>query len=430
MPTYTLSSGESFDTILLPKGTVLFRGFEMMYGNDVDTEVPFNELFGRQDADGEYCIDPHHNTFFYPAPYMVDVVNRYSIHTIYITNYDLELVLMVRPSTRTRNARGAIDQAPYSHCTDISVINKCGKKMIHHDPCLSPLLIKEYPNIHGYIAIASNDAGHFKHGYFSTMCRDDIECAKTTASFVVENARHIQSVPEIVLYPYHVRTSDDVRRIHPRAVDEHHIQYALKHRAELNYFPLLYITEKKIYSWNDIESHASRKEMGETIRDNLEYISPILEKEKRIVQRALSPEGLNIHGVTYRFTIDLRTGFYIASHKLSEANVFTNTLTNTVKLYRSTYSDPYTPDKEFVVPFTYPQELKRDIHGFLRRAHKSSKHENDLVMALNRIGSSFSKHYQFDIANPTKFKTTYKLETMFPRPEFKTKKRYTRKLKR
>jgi len=151
MPTYTLSSGEPFDTIILPKGTVLFRGFEMMHGDTVDTEVPFTELFGRQDDEGHYCVDPHHNTFFYPAPYMVDVVNRYSIHAIYLTNYDLELVSMVRPSLRTRDARGKVDTAPYAHCTDIAPINKCGKRMIHHDPCLSPLLIKEFPNIHGYV---------------------------------------------------------------------------------------------------------------------------------------------------------------------------------------------------------------------------------------------------------------------------------------
>jgi hypothetical protein len=435
MKTYTLSSGETFETIVLPKGTVLFRGFEMKFKDKVDTEVPFTELFGRQDDEGHYCVDPHHNTFFYPAPFMVDVVNRYTIHAIYIVNYDLELVLMVRPSTRTRDVRGAIDSAPYVSCADIGPKNSCGKDMVHTDPCLSPLLIKEFQNIHGYIAIAANDATHFQKGYFPIMCELDETCAKSAAPFVVENARKIQSVPEIVLYPYHARIAYDIRRVHPRAVDHYPIPYAIKYRAELNYFPLLYITEKKVYSFTDLDSDKVRLEMGNTVRDDLEYISPILKKEKSLVEQALSPSGLNVRGVNYRFSIDLRTGFYIASHKLSSAANLSLTSTNTMKLYQQTYSEPYEPPSEYTVPFEYPHTLKREIHGFLRRAGKTKKSEEDFVLTLNRIGASFSKHYQFDIANPTKYKTKYKLETMFQRPDLNgfapaLKKRFTRKIKR
>jgi hypothetical protein len=409
---------------------VLFRGFEMMHTDVVDTEVPFTELFGRQDDEGHYCVDPQHNTFFYPAPFMVDVVNRYSIHAIYLTNYDVELVLMVRPSLHTRNARGSVSSSPYSHCTD-GTLNKCGKRMIHHDPCLTPLLIKEFPNIHGYIAIAANDASRFKHGIFKVMYEDNIESAKSIAPFVVENALGLQSVPEIVLYPYHVRISDEVRRVHPRAVDMNPIHYGIKHRAELNYFPLLYITEKKIYTWNDLASYKTRKEMGETVRDNLEYISSIHEKEKFIVNHALSPGGISIYGVVYKFSIDVRTGFYVASSYVSNTMVDKPELTNVIQLYRNSYSEPYAPEPKYVVPFSYPYKVKKDIHGFLRGATKKAKSEEEFVIALNRIGTSFSKHYQFDITNPHKYKMNYKLETMFPRNELRVskQKRYTRKVK-
>jgi hypothetical protein len=433
MKTYTLSSGETFDTIVLPKGTVLFRGFEMKYKEKVDTEVPFTELFGRPDDEGHFCVDPHHNSFFYPAPFMVDVVNRYSIHVIYILNYDVELVLMVRPSLRTRNARGPVGSAPYATCTDISMEDECGKSRVAVDPCLSPLLIKEFPNIHGYIAIAANDASHFRHGFFPIMYEYNKGVAKSTASFVVENARKIQSVPEIVLYPYHARIAYDIRRVHPRAVDIYPIEYAIKHRSELNYFPLLYITEKKVYSFTDLESHKVRLEMGNTERNDSEFLSPILEKEKSLVEQALSPSGITVRGVNYRFSIDIRTGFYIASHKLSNFTTLPLTNTNAIKLYQQTYSEPYEPPINYTVPFTYPHALKRDIHGFLRRAGKTAKSEEDLVLTLNRIGSSFSKHYQFEIGNPTKYRTNYKLEIMFPRPDLSaspSKKRLTRKIKR
>jgi hypothetical protein len=431
MKTYTLSSGETFETFVLPKGTVLFRGFEMKHGTTLDTTVPFTELFGRQDAYGEYCVDPHHNTFFYPAPFMVDVVNRYSIHAIYITNYDLELVLMIQPSTRTRDARGAIDKAPYSSCTDISTIDECGKKRIHHDPCLSSLLLKEFPGIHGYIAIAQNDAGHFEHGYFPYMLKYDTTCAKSVAPFVVENARGLQSVPEIVLYPYHVRTSYDTRKIHPRAVDSYPIWYAIKHRAELNYFPLLYITEKKVYTFTQLASDKVLEEMGNTDRTELEYRSPLLEREKLIVEHALSPSGFTINGVKFQFTVDLRTGFYIASHKLSTPRTGI-TITKNISLYRNAFMEPYEPKDEFIVPFHYPRSLKMDLHGFLRKPRLMPPHEDDFVRELNRHSSSFSKHYEFSIKNPKKYTTSYKLEVMFPRPDLKIppKRRFTRKIKR
>jgi hypothetical protein len=405
----------------------------MVHKDVVDTEVPFTELFGRN-GKGGYCVDPHHNTFFYPAPFMVDAVNRYSIHAIYLTNYDIELVLMVRPSLRTRNAGGSIHSAPYSQCTDIASVNKCGIDMIHDDPCLSPLLIKEFPNIHGFIAIAGNDASQFKHGIFKIMHEEDTESAKSIAPFVVENARGLQSVPEIALYPYHVRISDEVRRVHPRAVDNYPVHYAIKHRAELNYFPLVYITEKKIYTWNDLESRETRKEMGETVRNNLEYLSRIHEKEKFIVNHALRPGGIRIYGVVYRFSIDVRTGFYVASsHLTNNKYVDGLELTNVIKLYRNSYSEPYAPEPEYVVPFSYPYNVKKDIHGFLRGASKRAKSEEDFVITLNRIGSSFSKHYQFDMKNPQKYKVDYKLETMFPRNDLSTskqKRRFTRKVKR
>ena len=59
--------------------------------------------------------------------------------------------------------------------------------------------------------------------------------------------------------------------------------------------------------------------------------------------------------------------------------------------------------------------------------------EEDFVISLNRIGSSFSKHYQFDITNPQKYKVNYKLERMFPRKDLsvvKKQRRFTRKIKR
>jgi hypothetical protein len=78
----------------------------------------------------------------------------------------------------------------------------------------------------------------------------------------------------------------------------------------------------------------------------------------------------------------------------------------------------------------YPRKLKQEIHGFLRKAGKRAASEYDFVLALNRIGASFSKHYQFDMAHPNKYIATYKMEHMFPRADLGKLKRYTRRAKR
>lgn len=75
--TRTLSSGESFDVITLPKGTVLFHGFHARYNDTISEDKLFTELFGDYDDSGEYCVAPTFQKFFYPAPFMGDVVDRF-----------------------------------------------------------------------------------------------------------------------------------------------------------------------------------------------------------------------------------------------------------------------------------------------------------------------------------------------------------------
>ena len=73
--TYIIHKGKSkkeFQTIKIPRGTVLFRG--LSFENKKNYSSLFNDLIGIRDGP-RYKISPTMNVFFYPVPYVSDVVN-------------------------------------------------------------------------------------------------------------------------------------------------------------------------------------------------------------------------------------------------------------------------------------------------------------------------------------------------------------------
>lgn len=418
MPSYVLSSGISFETVIIPKGTVLFHGFDtfnVSKGKD-DQKIFMYELFGWPDSEGDLCINPHHNMFFYASPYVIDIVNRYKIHSIFLTNYDLEIISMINPSKNTHDKKGVVDKSAYLRCTEISELNKCGYKMEEADACLSPLLLAEFPHIAGYIAIAGSDGSRYKSVYYSEALRTGkLDYVKESVPFVVENARGLISIPEIVLYPYHARINLEKRTVRMRSpINSYPMNYAIEHRAELNYFPFAYITEDDVYFYNDIMNDKIREKLTISERMNGDMNSPIVVNTKKLLDKLLSPEGLIINGHKINFTIDLRTGFYVCKDEPDKDIL----LTGVVNTYRSPLPLDFSEKNNFIVPFKYPADMKRQIHGYLASTNRDKYHtEEDLVWSLNRLGASFSRYYQFKKDHPEKYILTYKLEKMFPRPD-------------
>ena len=395
MPEYTLSTGEPFQTIIIPKGTVLFRG------NDLHTDKPhpeylFTDLFGSPDEDGYYCTDPYQNKFFYPAPFISDSVNRYAIHGIFIINYDIEVVSMVRPSMQSRDKSGPVytpdlrvatlsqprnvwsliqpcelrhltehpvrqsepvtvnmlqSQGWYTRCSELSEKDLCGQIRKSYDPCLSPQLLHEYPHIQGYIAIAEKDARIFQKGQFPSFMKDVPEAIDYVKPFIVSDSRGLQSVPEIVLFPYHARpvTIFDKITIHPRSVEPNYISWAIKNRSALNYFPLLYITETTMYSFKELLNDTKLFQLASTERNDTNFDSPITRNMIQFLSNALS-RGFFIGSMPFKFTIDLRTGFYI----LDIPDV--KKLNYTIKRMNIVPSRDMDPT---LVPFHYPLEYKK-----------------------------------------------------------------------
>lgn len=419
MAEYTLSSGETFQTVILPKGTILFGGF------DLNTDKPrsenvFMDLFGYQDKDGYYCVDPHDNKFFYPAPFVSDTVGRFSIHTVYHTNYDLEIILLVKPAKDARSNLGSNKDA-FLRCSYITTPDHCGRVRKAYDPCLSPLLITEYPHIQGYIAIAEKDADIFKRGQIPAFMRNTPEAIEFIRPFIVSNSRDIQGVPEIVLFPFHARPESvlDELVIHPRAVEPNLISYAIANRAKLNYFPLVYVTENGYSSFKELVEPARLEELAKTERDNWDFDSPLTLNMIRFMNAALDSKGFFIGHIPYKFTVDLRTGFYLLDtpdvRKL-------NTSIRKINVISSDYSG-----EPLVVPFHYPANVKKKIHTSLSRTVT----EESLEGTLNKLYGSYSKHYMFDKGKPVLVQPKYTMELALPRPELDApRKKYTLKSKK
>lgn len=417
MKEYFLSSGEVFNTIVIPKGTLLFRGIDL-YTDRPHPEFLFMDLFGQQDEDGYYCMDPHENKFFYPAPFVSDCVSRYAVHVVYHTNYEIEVVLLLNPSLNARNKRGT-ETSAILRCDKISEFDQCGKHRKQYDPCLSLLLLKEFPHIQGYIAIAEKDAKIFQKGQIPAFMKDVPEAINFVKPMIVADSRGLQSVPEIVLFPFHTRPETLISYgIHPRAVEPDMFSYAFRHRAKLNYFPLAFITENGMYSYKDLFVTKKLLELSSSERSDINFDSPLTKNMVSFMKAGLQKNALFINNTPYTFSIDLRTGFYVLD---IPENRRLNYTTKKISILSSDTKEPT------IIPFHYPSNVKKKLHSSLQKTLSEETLENN----LNRIYASYSKHYQFDKGDPKTFQSVYKMDLALPRPELDIpKRRYTQKRSR
>jgi hypothetical protein len=280
--------------------------------------------------------------------------------------------------------------------------------------------LKEFPHIQGFIAIAEKDTMVFQKGQIPAFMANVPGAAETVRPFIVSNSRGLQGVPEIVLFPYHARPEGGIFEkivVHPRAPEPDDLAYAIRHRSALNYFPLAYVTENGYYSFKELLDSKKRRELASAQRDNINFDSPIVTNMHALIHTALSPKGLFVNGVPYKFTIDLRTGFYVCDMHREVRKL--NYTTHPIQV--ATDGAPQ------IVPFHFPREYKKKIHASLSKAVT----EDSLERNLNNIYASYSKHYQFNRGDPVTFKKIYKMEMAIPRPELaKPIKRFTRKAKR
>lgn len=409
--TYTLSDNSEFKTVTIPAGTLLFRG------------VHSEDKLHKEYIGDNYCISQTSQVFFYPAPYVSQCVDNYNIHIIYTTNYDLELLLLVKPSIMYKiNNKDNYNSSIIKICSDISSEDSCGYKMSAEDPCFTELMLTNFPNIIGYIGLDKRDVGIFlaqQKTYLKDITKDYL---KDIFPVILTNTRECVGVPEIVIHPLHLRVKEDylIKRGNTRYEDDFK-KYVYTSRAKYNFTPLLYVTEKNIFTFNDLQKKDTSNILKET--GPLDYkINNGLFKNINIIMKDILSKGYMIDEKKYSAIIDKRTGFY--------------RIKNTVKTRKqyNTMLKVFTPDTMTTesVPITYelPEKMSHAKMFEIAEIDEGLQTNEDV---LNGYGISLSSEYIFDKGN---YKTKYNINKIFPRSElgsysrFKKENRNTRKKNR
>ena len=200
--------GISFKTLIIPRGTILFRGIN--FEDETKYTNIFEDLIGYR-TEKYYGIDPNMNVFFYPVPYISDSVKVYDIHVMYVTQYDIELLLLINPSNISReNKNNDIYNDIFRTCMNISNKNKCGQDMSIIDPCLSDDVRKRFPQIDGYIAISNQDSAVFYKKYQDMIDKNQLDKVKQILPSILINSSGNYGIPEIVIHPLRFRQNNCV----------------------------------------------------------------------------------------------------------------------------------------------------------------------------------------------------------------------------
>lgn len=378
----------------------MFHGFHARFNDAISEDKLFTELFGDYDDSDDFCISPTFQKFFYPAPFMGDIVDKFQLYAIFILNYDINLVSKVLPSKDVHGIKGDFNSSTIQ-CDKLGTVDECGMSYKKADRCITPLMLKEHPDIHGYMAIPYNDGSWFETKFHAHLHEDYKNFVDMTTPMAVSNATGMTAIPEIVIHPYHVRYSGK-HIVSSKAVHDP-IQYILSHASKLNYIPIMYFSEQHSFSLLDLSIKSQRNKYLSIERNySGKAITPIHMRMKTFLDNALSLSGVLINDMLFKITIDLKTGFYIAK----QSNVSSNE--NATKLLK-VWNDA--EPNHTVIPFEYPEYMKKRLHGLL--ASKIPIDEESLSNVLAKHKASYNKVYIFDKG---KGHLKFKLEYAFPFP--------------
>ena len=402
LKTYTLDDGFSFKTITLPKGTILFRGIQY---TDLTPREHISEFVGHHS-----CVPPTKNVYFYPVPYVAMAVNIFNVHILYTTNYDLELLLLVRPSAGFK-PDGQEEAPDYSRiitiCTNVSPTNSCGHPMSEDDPCFTPFFLDNFPHISGYIGLDAGDVDSFL-GRYRAMVREGMTHElRQLVSALVSNNRDITGIPEIVIHPLHLRRNKTLRVKNDFSYPFKRIQSIIMNRAKWNYTPLLYVTGTHIFSLPDLLNEDNLAALRAAKDINQLKENPLFANLSLIMDGLSSVEGYTIDGHVYRIKLDLRTGFY---QVLRSSSGSTRRVRNIdVELFESDTMDNWNTIFR-PVKYTVSPNTTRNMLNDVKRLYLMDVNED----YVNKFLHSFLAYTVFERGRTI---TKYRLEEVFSRPD-------------
>jgi hypothetical protein len=89
-------------TVVIPKGTLLFRGISDM----VDLVSAFAGLRVKSKSLPNYCLGIEHRVYFYPYPFVANLVSQYKHIILFVTTRDITLINLMHPDGYTYHNHG------------------------------------------------------------------------------------------------------------------------------------------------------------------------------------------------------------------------------------------------------------------------------------------------------------------------------------
>jgi hypothetical protein len=412
LKTYTLSNTSEFKTITIPKGTLLFRGIS--FTEDTPTEY-MSEFFSKG-----LCIPPTKNIYFYPAPYAGIGVNPFNVYILYSTNYDLELLLLVKPSQHFKSNSSEINTSSESFitiCNKLSEDDACGRKMSYDDICFTEEFINTFPHILGYVGLDGSDVDAFLNHYRTMLKYGMTDKIKQILPSIVENSRGFTGIPEIVLHPLHLRRLQTARFRHDFRQPDTWINAILETRARYNYTPLLYITNDNIFTLKDLLNDVNILKMRDSQSSDYVISNPLFERMNILIKQLLS-DGYRIDGCLYKLKIESSTGFY----KII-TNETRNTKTRKYKYNTMINFDPSTmTDTSALLSYSVHSNIPNDTLTNITIPYFIDAKESDLNSKLKSLTSGL-------VLNKGNYRRKYRVEDVFKRKELQSPIRYTQRRK-
>ena len=207
------------ETIILPRGTLLFRGIRSV--KDLVSD------YAGINTDGSFCLYENYNVFFYPYPFIANTVsNKYSNIVFYFTRRDIKILKLISPSKYTRQDKDS-NKGGVITCSKLP--SKCGITGKDYDPCINYKLVDA--NVRGIVAIAEKDAAALQYNW--NKYRPYFNKYFTTFT----DARGVHGVPEIILHPRMDNTArnekiDDFKEWYIK--NKHNLNFSHLHIPENN----------------------------------------------------------------------------------------------------------------------------------------------------------------------------------------------------
>ena len=246
----------AYETMILPRGTLLFRGINSVK----DLVSDYAGILEEEDIQ-VFCLNQNYNVFFYPYPFIADTVAKYNIIGFFVTTRDLTILKLVSPSKFSRNDRYQ-NKGGIISCDKVP--EACGAEGREYDPCID--FSKVPKDVSGMVAIAGQDARTLDRS--KSLYRSYFNKYFTT----FKDSKNRVGVPEIILHP----------RLDKKERTEQILDFEpwyKKNSKDLNFQHLKLLTNTKL-------------EIETTIDD------------------LLSDEGADMQGTIYHAKINKQTGFF------------------------------------------------------------------------------------------------------------------------